>query len=241
MPSECSHLPTWKELTFCDPMKGDKDNLSGRRPCGEWVSTTGKSAQWAARAVDARGRWSIGRPAMLACPIAGFAYPMRTQAVSRLAISLAPLVATVGPILTGGEGVAHRVGRAYNDPIQPRGILSQWHRLPTPRDCAGRPISEAQKKEGRGPGWPAPSATNQPSRRAAVHSGQPPTNMKPHAITTAAKSKNGKAGKADKATTAQSFPSDYKFTGTITQIHKQIGNAVPPALARQLFRAALSN
>lgn len=40
---------------------------------------------------------------------------------------------------------------------------------------------------------------------------------------------------------AQSFPSDYKFTGTITQIHKQIGNAVPPALARQLFRAALSN
>lgn len=40
---------------------------------------------------------------------------------------------------------------------------------------------------------------------------------------------------------AQSFPSDYKFTGTITEIHKQIGNAVPPALARQLFRAALSN
>lgn len=148
MPSECSHLPTWKELTFCDPMKGDKDNLSGRRPCGEWVSTTGKSAQWAARAVDARGRWSIGRPAMLACPITGFAYPMRTQAFSRLVISLAPLVATVVPTLTGGEGIAHCVGRAYNDPIQPRGILSQWHRLPTPRDCAGRPISEAQKKKG---------------------------------------------------------------------------------------------
>lgn len=182
MPSECSHLPTWKELTFCDPMKGDKDNLSRRRPCGEWVSAAGKSAQWAARAVDARGRWSIGRPAMLACPIAGFTYPMRTQAFSRLVISLAPLVATVVPTLTGGEGIAHCVGRAYNDPIQHGEFYRNgigFRRLAIAQE--GR--FQRPKKRRAGPGWPAPSATNQPSRRAAVHSGQPPTNMKPHAIT----------------------------------------------------------
>lgn len=39
---------------------------------------------------------------------------------------------------------------------------------------------------------------------------------------------------------AQSFPADYIFTGTGTEIHKQIGNAVPPALARALFTAALT-
>lgn len=38
---------------------------------------------------------------------------------------------------------------------------------------------------------------------------------------------------------AQSFPSDYRFCGTATEIHKQIGNAVPPALAEALFTAAL--
>jgi site-specific DNA-cytosine methylase len=38
---------------------------------------------------------------------------------------------------------------------------------------------------------------------------------------------------------AQSFPADYIFTGTGTEIHKQIGNAVPPALAKALFSAAL--
>lgn len=66
----------------------------------------------------------------------------------KVCVFLLAFVTIRAPILTGGEGVAHRVGRAYNDPIQPRGILSQWHRLPTPRDCAGRPISEAQKKKG---------------------------------------------------------------------------------------------
>ena len=40
---------------------------------------------------------------------------------------------------------------------------------------------------------------------------------------------------------AQSFPADYRFAGTSTQIHKQIGNAVPPALARAHFAAALAN
>lgn len=39
---------------------------------------------------------------------------------------------------------------------------------------------------------------------------------------------------------AQSFPAGYKFCGTSTEIHKQIGNAVPPALARALFSAAMN-
>ncbi|MCY3885980.1 MAG: DNA cytosine methyltransferase, partial [Gammaproteobacteria bacterium] len=32
----------------------------------------------------------------------------------------------------------------------------------------------------------------------------------------------------------QSFPSDYKFSGTKVQIARQIGNAVPPLLACEL-------
>lgn len=148
MPSECWLLPIWEGSIFCDPMKGGKDNFSGRRHRGEWVSTAGKSAQWAACGVDARGRWSIGLSARRACPLAGFAYPMRTPAFSGIPLLLAPSIATVGPILTGGEGVAPRAWRAHNDPIWTGRILSQWHRLPTPRDCAGRPISEAQKKKG---------------------------------------------------------------------------------------------
>lgn len=34
----------------------------------------------------------------------------------------------------------------------------------------------------------------------------------------------------------QDFPLDYEFKGTLGQIHKQIGNAVPPGLARALAR-----
>jgi site-specific DNA-cytosine methylase len=36
---------------------------------------------------------------------------------------------------------------------------------------------------------------------------------------------------------AQSFPKDYKFTGTKTEVVKQIGNAVCPMMAKALVEA----
>lgn len=39
---------------------------------------------------------------------------------------------------------------------------------------------------------------------------------------------------------AQGFPSDYRFTGTKSEMVKQIGNAVPCGLARAIVRAVLS-
>lgn len=39
---------------------------------------------------------------------------------------------------------------------------------------------------------------------------------------------------------ATGFPSDYKFTGTKTEVVKQIGNAVPPNFAKALFGQILS-
>lgn len=39
---------------------------------------------------------------------------------------------------------------------------------------------------------------------------------------------------------AQSFPETYQFHGTATEIVKQIGNAVPPALSRAVCRASIS-
>jgi site-specific DNA-cytosine methylase len=39
---------------------------------------------------------------------------------------------------------------------------------------------------------------------------------------------------------AQGFPRSYQFHGTIEQIVKQIGNAVPCNLAKCLFKAAIS-
>lgn len=43
----------------------------------------------------------------------------------------------------------------------------------------------------------------------------------------------------DELAAAQGFPSDYEFTGTKTEITKQIGNAVPCGLARALVGAVL--
>jgi DNA (cytosine-5)-methyltransferase 1 len=40
---------------------------------------------------------------------------------------------------------------------------------------------------------------------------------------------------------AQSFTDEYQFTGTIEQIKKQIGNAVPRQTAKALTKAVLSN
>ena len=39
---------------------------------------------------------------------------------------------------------------------------------------------------------------------------------------------------------AMSFPENYIFEGTDTDIKKQIGNAVPPVLAEALYRAFLA-
>lgn len=39
---------------------------------------------------------------------------------------------------------------------------------------------------------------------------------------------------------AQGFPAGYKFTGNISEVVKQIGNAVPAGLSRALVRAALT-
>lgn len=45
---------------------------------------------------------------------------------------------------------------------------------------------------------------------------------------------------ADPCDAAQGFPRDYRFTGTTTEVVRQIGNAVPRHLARALVLAALS-
>lgn len=40
---------------------------------------------------------------------------------------------------------------------------------------------------------------------------------------------------------AQGFPSDYRFVGTKSDVVKQIGNAVPPGLARALIRVVIAD
>ena len=38
----------------------------------------------------------------------------------------------------------------------------------------------------------------------------------------------------------QTFPDDYKFYGSINQIYKQIGNAVPPNLSKAIAEEILN-
>ncbi|MFW6047120.1 MAG: DNA cytosine methyltransferase, partial [Candidatus Woesearchaeota archaeon] len=41
--------------------------------------------------------------------------------------------------------------------------------------------------------------------------------------------------------TLQTFPKTYKFKGTFGSIAKQIGNAVPPELAKRIGKAIIEN
>lgn len=155
MPSECSPLPTWVGSTFCDPMKGYRDNSTTRRQRGEWVPRAGKSAQSVARASDARWRWLIGRGAVAG--VAGYVGQWINNrlafyvlsGVAALVLSLVSMTSASGaPILTGGEGVDPHAWLAHNDPIRAGRILSQWHRLPPPRDCTGVRFRGPKKRGG---------------------------------------------------------------------------------------------
>ncbi len=173
MPSGCSLLPTWGDLTFCDPMKGDKDNPTTRRARGEWVPLAGKSARWRWLA------WALwnGARGMAVLSRNGLTHPLTFVALSMPARRVMSSVMIARPILTRGGGGRDATRASHKRSHSAPGNFIAMASTPDASRLRREADFRGPKKEGGAGGGLAPSATNQPSIRAAVLSGQSHTTL----------------------------------------------------------------